>query len=115
MFCQENVDGVEEEVPALTVGPKNIQRIEYLEGDILPNVRRTKFETLLLILNFSMRHGLSAVAVEDLCNMINVILGANVIPASRHMFKKIFAGDIPLKYHMYCPQCVAYIGEITEA
>lgn len=116
MFCQGNAAGEEEEdMPALTVGPKNIRRIEYLEGEILPNMRRTKFETLLLILNFSMRHGLSAVAVEDLCSMVNVILGANVIPSTRHMFKTVFSGDMPLKYHMYCPHCVAYMGEITKA
>ncbi|KAE8745125.1 hypothetical protein FOCC_FOCC008190 [Frankliniella occidentalis] len=110
------IDAVEE-APVLTVPPKNIEIDENLVQNVTENLGTTKFEVLLMVLSFALRHGLTSVAITDLLKMINVILGSNndgILPTSRYMFKKIFSSDMEFKFHMYCPDCMIYIGEITQ-
>lgn len=107
----EHDDELDDE--ALTVGDKNIERNDNLEQRLTPQLQRTKFETLLMVLNFAIRHSLTSVAIEDLLSMLNIITGSNLLSTS-HLFKKTFKSDMQLKFHMYCPDCLVYVGEITQ-
>ncbi|KAK3910101.1 RNA-binding protein 10 [Frankliniella fusca] len=78
------------------------QKRENLEAHLMDNIETTKFETLLAVLHYSMRHDLTMVGVVDLLKLINVIFGREVIPESEFIFKDIFSSTFSLEYHFYC-------------
>lgn len=57
-------------------------KVDELDEPIRATLQTTKFEVLLMVLNFSFRHGLTAVARNDLCKLINEVLGTECIPDS---------------------------------
>lgn len=63
---------------------------------------------MLLIVSFSLRHGLSNVASEDLCSLINAILRGKCVPSSKYMLREIFNQSTFL-LNFYCKQCDAFI------
>ncbi|KAK3925612.1 Bifunctional protein Aas [Frankliniella fusca] len=77
--------------------------------DFIPGINCTKFECLLMIMNFSIRHGLTQVATQDLCKLINAIVGFQTLPHSKYLLRQIF-GNSSFKYHFYCKNCNAYLG-----
>lgn len=89
------------------------QKEEALEEALYPGLNCSKFECLLMILNFSFRHGLTQEATKDLCKMINKIFCGKYIPHSKYMFKKIF-GNCTYQYHFYCKKCDSYLGFKTN-
>lgn len=75
---------------------------------------KSKFEILLLILTYSIRHSLTTVAIIDLIKLINSVLGNNVLPQTKYWLTKIFDGGINFTYHLYCPTCMTYIGPVPN-
>lgn len=73
----EEMDGIPEKIPDL-------------EESLYPGGDCSKFECLLMILSFSRRHGLSQVAMLDLCTMMNHILRGNYLPTGEKILRKIF-------------------------
>ena len=85
-----------------------------LDEPILPNVVNTsKFECFLMVLNIAMQEGFSQKGIRSVLEMINELFGKEVIP-SEHIFSTIFTCDFGMKYHFYCSECDAYIGEYSE-
>lgn len=83
-------------------------RLPNLEDPLFPGGNCSKFECLLLILSFSLRHGLTQVATQDLCSMINCIVGGDYLPSSKHMLKKIF-GQSKFLINFFCKRCEAFV------
>ncbi|KAK3918396.1 hypothetical protein KUF71_000968 [Frankliniella fusca] len=84
---------------------------ENLDHPLFPGISATKFECLLAIFHFAMRHDLSMTGVVDLLKMINTILGEEVLPESEFIFKDVFRSTFLLEYHFYCSTCFRYLGE----
>lgn len=69
--------------------------------------------SLLLIITFAMRHGLSGVALRDLLTLIGVhLISPNHFSKSvatlRHFFHRL---KNPIQFHHYCSSCCQYIGQ----
>lgn len=62
-----------------------------------------------MILTFYLKHNLSWVALEDLLLLFNVIVGGNIFPKSKFLFKKRFNLPIRPQFHYYCPNCTVLI------
>lgn len=82
-----------------------------LDQLVIPNVTLTKFEILVTIFHYSVRFGLSDVAVKALIAQLNLILGVEIIPASNYIFNKIFFSTYTKNIHLYCPKCLLYLGK----
>lgn len=103
-------DESDEDYPHRNVGPR---KVDELENELYPGLNCTKFECLLMVLNFSFRHGLTQEATKDLCKMINTIFCGQYIPHSKYMFKKIF-GNSKYQFHFFCRKCDSYLGFKTN-
>ncbi|XP_011865470.1 PREDICTED: uncharacterized protein LOC105560721, partial [Vollenhovia emeryi] len=55
----------------------NLQQNPDLQRKLKNGFTTTKFECMLMVLTFSLRHSLSTVAMEDLCKLINCPRSAN--------------------------------------
>ena len=68
-------------------------------------------QAIVLILSFSLRHSLTASAVEDLLKLLNVFLpSSNILPESLHLFRKIFHDPSEsLNVHLFCNICQTYL------
>lgn len=85
---------------------------EYLTQPISSFLNVTKFEALLGILHFSISNSLSGVAIIELIDLINTILGdKGAIPASKYKVDKIFSNNLPYKVHYFCSKCFVYLGD----
>jgi hypothetical protein len=89
------------------------------EGDptlnlpLIPGLSITKFETMLAILNYSMRFGLTSVALEELLKLVNFLLETEAIPSTLFRFNKVFENkgiSNPVEFHFYCQSCLSYLG-----
>lgn len=80
-----------------------------------PNTDCTVYDTFLMIYSYSVRHGLTWEAVEDLARLVNRIIGENKIAPSKYVFKKKFQTDEckPVK-HFLCHECELYLGTLQE-
>ncbi|XP_037269065.2 uncharacterized protein LOC142818140 isoform X1 [Rhipicephalus microplus] len=63
-------------------------------------------DALVLVMDFAIKHGLSWTAIEDLLKLCNNILGTNLLPNSKYLFRK-FTATSPqdMKFYFYCPFC----------
>lgn len=95
----------------LIIGGK---KLEGLEEEILFNTRQTKFDVMLMIWSFSFRHNLTAIATEDLCKLVNSLVGNEYILTTKYMSRKIF-GFINYSFHFYCPNCLCYLKEVLKS
>lgn len=59
---------------------------------------------------FCLKHSLTAVAVEDLIELINTAI-PNALPATPYLFKKNRLDSIEYSTNFVCPHCFAYVGE----
>ncbi|XP_043270733.1 uncharacterized protein [Venturia canescens] len=73
----------------------------------------TKRESELLILNFTIRHSISDLALEDLLELINCHL-PNAVYSSKYMFLKQFDSQIPIKTHYICPECKSLLVFVNK-
>lgn len=74
----------------------------------------SKFEVLVMILHFVIRFSLSDVCIKALVEMINVIIGDEVIPPSNYIFNNIFKTSKKGKFFLYCSNCQFYLGPKEE-
>lgn len=85
---------------------------DFLNEPVRPFLTVTKFEALLGILHFSISNNLHGVAIVELIDLINIILGEkDAIPATMYKIDKIFSNNLPYKVHYFCHKCFIYIGE----
>lgn len=80
------------------------------------NTDCTVSDVLLMIQAYSLRHNLSWTATEDLANLINIVVGAEKVPPSKHLLKRKFKQSIkskPVK-HFVCRDCKLYLGTLDE-
>lgn len=73
----------------------------------------TAEESQLLIISFTIRYGLTDVALEDLLKLINIHLPQSVLP-SRYLFLKKFPPVSDLKFYYFCPECIHTL-KVSEA
>lgn len=101
----EDSDDSEMDDDDFDAGP---ERVPNLQDPLFPGGDCSKFECLLMILSFSLRHGLTQVATQDLCSLINRIVGGDYLPSSKHMLKKIFGRS---KFHInfFCKRCESFV------
>ncbi|XP_064468151.1 uncharacterized protein LOC135378916 [Ornithodoros turicata] len=71
-------------------------------------------DALVLIMDFSTKHGLSWTATEDLLKLVNNLLGVSGLPQSKHLFRK-FCGATPdnMTFNFYCPDCGNFLQKTT--
>lgn len=84
-------------------------------ADLLPlpnNPNCSKADAMLIIYAFAVRHNLNWTCIRDLVHLVNTIIGANVLRASKYYFKKKFGekGVIKRTTHFICHSCEKYMG-----
>lgn len=84
-------------------------------NDLLPNLKISIFEVMMMVQTFSLRHNLTMVAREDLIKLINTVLGKDIIPESKFIFSKVFNPQISHEKHFYCRNCTSYIGKHLDS
>ena len=69
--------------------------------------------SMLLIMTFATRHGLTGEALSDLLTLINLhCLAPNHLDKTIYMFKKQFQNlKTPLVYHYYCSKCLINVPD----
>lgn len=82
---------------------------------IFANTNCTVYDAFLMIYTYSIRHGHTWEAIEDLARLVNRVIGQEKIPPSKYIFKKKFQRNEckPVK-HFLCHDCELYLGTITE-
>ncbi|KAG4071129.1 hypothetical protein HA402_014397 [Bradysia odoriphaga] len=73
-------------------------------------------ESVLLILEYFLRHNLTKIALDDLLSLVNklIALGVKEVPRSKYLFNKLLPKvEQPLR-HYYCKTCGAYAGEKNQ-
>ena len=80
---------------------------------LYPGAPITVAVSMLLIITFAVRHGLSGVALADLLTLIQLhCITPNLCKKSVKCLKQFFMTlEDPLEFHYYCPQCKDYIGK----
>lgn len=91
--------------------PQNSSDLGYLHS----NTDCTVHDAFLMIYTYSIRHGLTWEAVEDLARLVNRVIGQKKIPPSKYIFKKKFHRDDckPVK-HFLCHECELYLGTLCD-
>lgn len=111
----DSSSSVSENLPSVVVDLPKLEKMKAkhnLEDSLLPPlVKTTKFECLLMVLNFAMQEGLSYKGIHNLLKLINGVFGQAVIPESIAIFRSLFQCDIGLSYHFYCPNDFYYFGD----
>ena len=93
-----------------------VKRCFFLQNDVerplYPGSNVTKGQSLLLLLSFVLRHGLTGLALDDLLSLLNVFL-PDTVPATKHKFYKSIAIE---EYEVIkLPQkCLILSGNISK-
>nr|XP_054775430.1 uncharacterized protein LOC129283847 [Lytechinus pictus] len=81
-----------------------------LNDSLFEGSKVSKAEALILILSFVMKHCLSALAVGDLLELMNILIGKHVFKSVKSIMKLIFCNNvIQLRFHFYCLYCYAFV------
>ncbi|XP_034049086.1 uncharacterized protein LOC117530302 isoform X2 [Thalassophryne amazonica] len=88
----------------------NYQGFSLEDGNlpIYPDAPITKSQSLLLIVSYVLRHGLSDSALDDLLSLMNIHC-PNSVPTSKYLLYKSVE-DSMYEVHYYCMECTAYLG-----
>ena len=83
---------------------------------IYPGARLTLMTSMLLIISFYMKHGLTADALSDLQVLLELhCMAPNICRKTTKLFKKFFMDlKSPIEYHYYCnhDKCFTYFGQV---
>lgn len=75
------------------------------------HINCTILEVMTMIFSFFMRYNLPWNALIDLARMFNKIIGHAAIPASKHIFKRLFVHTAcKSTKHYWCESCNLYMG-----
>lgn len=77
--------------------------------NIHPHMDCKKSEAMAMIMLYYLKHNLSWAALTDLLKLINSIFGADILPQSKYLFKKLFPLEIIPVHHFFCQNCSLYI------
>lgn len=86
-----------------------------LNMPLCKEVSTTKFEVLLMILHFTLRHEITDTALRDLLKLINYIFQDKKFVETEHSFLSIFKTDLKQIFHFYCRNCETYLGEYLDS
>lgn len=91
--------------------PNSYSEFENVGAPLYTGSEITIAQCILLILSFSLRHSLTASAVEDLLKLLNVFLpSGNILPKSLHLLRKLFHDPSEsLNVHIFCNNCRTYV------
>ncbi|EEC04555.1 hypothetical protein IscW_ISCW003364 [Ixodes scapularis] len=76
-------------------------------------------DALVLAMDIAIKHGLAWTAIEDILKFGNLMLGRNVLPETKYIFRK-FSGSSPeeMTFHFCCPSCETLLaktgGKLSE-
>lgn len=82
-----------------------------LNMPLCDEVSTTKFEVLLMILHFMLRHGITDVAIKDFLKLINSIFKDKKVVETEYSFRSIFKTKLKPDFHFYCSNCNTYLRE----
>ena len=77
-------------------------------------VDRSPAEVLLMILKYSIKNKLCLTAMSELIMLINRLFPEPVLPESRYIIDKLFNPKSEVEYHITCPKCCLYIGNLQN-
>ncbi|KAG0444716.1 hypothetical protein HPB47_013465 [Ixodes persulcatus] len=71
-------------------------------------------DTLVLIMDYVIEEGLPWASVERLLKLQNKLLGKDVPPESKYLFRKFAnASSEDITFHFYCPTCESFLEKTT--
>ncbi|KAL7301960.1 hypothetical protein TKK_0005551 [Trichogramma kaykai] len=71
-------------------------------------------QLLFMILKLNTCNHLSLTTLSNILSLINSIFEESILPASKYMVDKIFNNDDDVDYHITCPKCNKYLGNLNE-
>lgn len=72
-------------------------------------ISTTKFEVMLMVLNYTLRHGITDVALQDLLKLINSIFQKKIFIETEYSFLSVFKTELKPEFHFYCSNCGVYL------
>ncbi|KAM7301078.1 hypothetical protein ISCGN_016640 [Ixodes scapularis] len=80
---------------------------EQFGAEKLPNTETTKAGAIAMVMSFIAGNGLTWTALGQCVCMINTIFGKDVLPQTKYVFRKLWAGKTKdlVNYHYLCPSC----------
>ncbi|KAH9379026.1 hypothetical protein HPB48_010120 [Haemaphysalis longicornis] len=78
-----------------------------MSAEQLPNLGTSKAGAVAMAMSFAVAHGLTWSALGDLATLVNKIVGTEVLPRSKYMFRKPWStkkSDL-VKYWYFCETC----------
>ncbi|KAH9384556.1 hypothetical protein HPB48_026564 [Haemaphysalis longicornis] len=79
--------------------------------EVLPNSAINKAQAILLVLTYVVFAGLTWTQVDGLLKLINTLCGAEVVPRSKFLFRKMWQRHKDsLSAHFFCETCFSYLG-----
>lgn len=84
---------------------------KYPANELLhPSLKLSRMEVMFILMNMFLRHNLSNVALCDMLEMINLIVGFKSLPETYSDFSRFFTKNGYTR-HYVCGTCDLYIGE----
>lgn len=93
--------------------PKLSNTDRSMDSPLYPGSDVTLAQFIVMILAFSLRHSLSATAIEDHLKLLSILLPANnILPHSLHVFKQLLKDPSDtIKLHFFCQGCGARLSK----
>lgn len=77
-------------------------------------VDKSKGETFLMLLKYSIVNNLSVTATRNLFKLVNTLLPEKVLPDTTHLLDQLFNSGSKVEFHAVCHRCTAYVGEFNN-
>lgn len=83
-----------------------------MDRPLYPGASNTVAETVLLVMNYVLKNGITWVGMEELFSVFNVALGCQMLPETKFLINKLFGGmNDGFTFHLYCVDCQSYLGK----
>ncbi len=81
---------------------------------INPGAQVTKGQSVVLFLQYIMKHRLTGDQLKNLCKLFDIHL-PNVLPKSKYLFNKNVPVHLHYDIHIYCDKCKGPLGKVDDA
>lgn len=110
---ESHISTDEEDIMEMNETPNQMIRSD-LNVPLSTEMNITKFEVLLMILHFKLRHEITDVAVRDLLKLINYIFQEKKFIETEQSLQSIFKTELKPTFHFYCGNCDTYLKEYSN-
>uniref|UniRef100_A0ABD2WYF1 Transposase domain-containing protein n=1 Tax=Trichogramma kaykai TaxID=54128 RepID=A0ABD2WYF1_9HYME len=93
---------------------KDLLQSEGFHDPIKTSVTISRSELLYMILKLNTSNHLSLTILSSILSLVNSMFEEPILPASKYMVDKIFNHNDDVDFHITCPKCSKYLGNLNE-